>query len=128
MPSGHAAASWALGKVLSSEFPDKLWLKFAAYGTAATISVSCVLARDHYPSDVLVGSTFGYLTGGYVVRHHSAAYGDDQFTFSTTPLFDRNSHTYAMSFNVTPQKDFDECTILNRKGLRSLRKFDPTCQ
>ncbi|HMD21032.1 MAG TPA: phosphatase PAP2 family protein, partial [Alloacidobacterium sp.] len=35
------------------------------------VSVSRVLARQHFPSDVIVGSTFGYLIGDYVFRHRS---------------------------------------------------------
>ena len=39
----------------------------AAYAFALAISASPVTSRQHFPSDVLVGGTFGYLIGGYVV-------------------------------------------------------------
>jgi len=42
--------------------------KAVVYGVASTVSVSRVLARQHFPSDVVVGSTFGYLIGGYVLQ------------------------------------------------------------
>jgi hypothetical protein len=48
----------------------------SAYGFATAISADCITARQHFPSDVVVGSTFGYLIGGYVVRRHSSAYQD----------------------------------------------------
>jgi membrane-associated phospholipid phosphatase len=46
------------------------------YGGATTVSVSRVLAREHFPSDVLVGSTFGWLIGGYVLHHRSLEHGN----------------------------------------------------
>jgi hypothetical protein len=78
-PSGHAAASWALARVIAAEYPG--WLaKLGAHGFATAISASRITARQHFPSDVVVGSTFGYLIGGYVVRHHSSAYRDGPAT------------------------------------------------
>ena len=50
---------------------DGIATKAVVYGVASTVSVSRVLARQHFPSDVLVGSTFGYLIGGYVLNHRS---------------------------------------------------------
>ena len=71
-PSAHAASSWALARVISDEY--KGWpVKLGAYGFAAAISASRITARRHFPSDVVVGGTLGYLIGGYVVRHHSSA-------------------------------------------------------
>jgi membrane-associated phospholipid phosphatase len=35
------------------------------------VSTTRVLSREHFPSDVIVGSTFGYLIGDYVFRHRS---------------------------------------------------------
>lgn len=57
-PSGHVAASWALARVIAAEYPG--WLtKFGAYGCATAISASRITERQHFPSDVVVGSTFG---------------------------------------------------------------------
>ncbi len=74
-PSGHATTSWALARVMASEYPNK-WTQLAVYAFATAISVTRVTGRKHFPSDVLVGSTFGYLIGGYVVHHHAARYGN----------------------------------------------------
>lgn len=66
MPSIHTAAAWALAGVIAHRYPDKPWIKPLVYGAATTVSVARVLSRDHFPSDVLVGSTFGYLIGSSV--------------------------------------------------------------
>jgi membrane-associated phospholipid phosphatase len=62
-PSEHAAASFALARVIASEYQSKP-VQVAAYAFALAISASRVTARQHFPSDVLVGGTFGYLIGG----------------------------------------------------------------
>jgi membrane-associated phospholipid phosphatase len=70
-PSGHAIGVWTLASVFSESYPGKPKLKYAAYGLAGLISVSRVTARQHFPSDVLVGGALGYLIGHYVIRAHS---------------------------------------------------------
>ncbi|HTC76415.1 MAG TPA: phosphatase PAP2 family protein, partial [Edaphobacter sp.] len=68
-PSNHAAAAWALASVVGDEYPG--WLtRTAVYGLASTVSISRVLAEQHFPSDVLVGSAAGWLIGHYVYRAH----------------------------------------------------------
>jgi hypothetical protein len=127
MPSGHAAATWALARVVSMEFPDRPLLKLAAYGAATTVSVARVMSRQHFPSDVLVGSTFGFLTGGYVMRHRSVAYSDT-FGFAINPGFDRLTRTYSVSVNITPPANFDTCRLLENSVLKHIRALDPSCQ
>ncbi len=68
-PSNHATAAWAMASVLGEEYPG--WLsRTVVYGAAAGVSVSRVLAEQHFPSDVLVGSATGWLIGRYVYRRH----------------------------------------------------------
>ena len=67
---------------------------------ALAVSASRVTAREHFPSDVLVGGTFGYLIGGYVVRHHAA--GDGASAFFITPLVDQSTRTYGLHVEFTP--------------------------
>ena len=45
-------------------------MKTTVYGLATTVSVSRVLAEQHFPSDVLIGSATGWLVGHYVYRAH----------------------------------------------------------
>ena len=67
--SNHATAAWAMASVLGEEYPG--WLsRTVVYGAAAGVSVSRVLAEQHFPSDVVVGSATGWLIGHYVYRHH----------------------------------------------------------
>ena len=100
-PSGHAAASWALARVIASEYPSKP-VQFAAYAFALAISASRVTGRQHFPSDVLVGGTFGYLIGGYVVRHHAA--GNGSSTFFILPIADQSTRTYGVQMDFTPSE------------------------
>jgi len=121
-PSGHAAASWALARVIADEYPG--WLtKLGAYGFATAISASRITGRQHFPSDVVVGSTFGYLIGGYVVRHHSLA-DQDPSSYTLVPVFDRAQHAYGMTVVFIPSSEQMERTahtvlrlssIFNRK-------------
>ncbi|MEI9981091.1 MAG: capsule assembly Wzi family protein [Edaphobacter sp.] len=68
-PSNHAAAAWSIAAVVGDEYPG--WLtRTAVYGLATGVSVSRVLAEQHFPSDVLIGSAAGWLIGHYVYRAH----------------------------------------------------------
>jgi membrane-associated phospholipid phosphatase len=98
-PSGHAAASWALARVIASQYPNRL-VQISAYTFAIAISASRVTAREHFPSDVLVGSTFGYLIGGYVLHHHALQYEDLSVSF--LPIMDYSSRTYGLRLQITP--------------------------
>ncbi len=74
MPSEHCMNVWAFAHVVAGQY-NGLATRALVYGLASTVSVSRVLARDHFPSDVLVGSTFGWLIGGYVLHHRSVENG-----------------------------------------------------
>ena len=74
-PSEHAAAAWSIAGVFAHEYPGTIPSLFA-YGTASAISFSRISARQHFPSDVLVGSVMGYLIAQNVYRHrHDAEMG-----------------------------------------------------
>jgi len=100
-PSGHAAASFALARVIASEYPSKP-VQVASYAFALAISASRVTARQHFPSDVLVGGTFGYLVGGYVVRHHAAENVGSGFSF--IPVVDVSTHTFGGTIELRPDR------------------------
>ena len=68
-PSEHAAAVWSIAGIMAHEYPSPL-MKFLAYGMASTVSVARIGAKQHFPSDVLVGAAIGYLTSEYVYRKH----------------------------------------------------------
>jgi membrane-associated phospholipid phosphatase len=69
-PSGHATTSWALAAVIAHEYKDNRLIGLGAYGIATLVSVSRFTGRDHFLSDVLVGSAIGYGIGRYVYRQH----------------------------------------------------------
>ena len=72
-PSGHAAASWAIASAIAHEYPHNKPVKIAAYAFASAISVVRITGHAHFPSDVVVGSAFGYLMGRFVVRRHASS-------------------------------------------------------
>lgn len=69
-PSNHAIVAWSSAAVVASEYPGML-TKITVYSLATGVSVTRVMARQHFPSDVLVGSAVGWMIGRYVYhRHH----------------------------------------------------------
>jgi hypothetical protein len=68
-PSEHAAAAWSIASVIAHEYPGPLTSLFV-YGLASAVSVSRITAKQHFPSDVLVGSAIGWFEGMYVYRKH----------------------------------------------------------
>lgn len=73
-PSGHAASAWALATVIANEYHDRSAVQIGAYGLAVAVSVSRYTGRNHFLSDVLVGSAIGYGIGRYVYKtHHDPA-------------------------------------------------------
>lgn len=70
MPSNHCIIMWSFARVIAGQY-NATGTKIAIYSLAGAVSASRVLARQHFPSDVIVGSTFGYLIGDYVFRHRS---------------------------------------------------------
>ncbi len=68
-PSEHSAVAWSIAGTIAHEYPSPL-MRFLAYGAATAISASRITAKQHFPSDVLVGMALGYLTSEYVYRQH----------------------------------------------------------
>jgi len=71
-PSSHAIVAWTSAAVMATEYNGPL-TKISAYGLASGVSIARILARQHFPSDVLVGSAVGWMIGRYVVRKHRHA-------------------------------------------------------
>ena len=66
-PSSHSAAAWAAAGVLAHEYHGTL-TKLLVYGLASTVSVTSVTSKKHFPSDVLIGSSLGWMISEYVYR------------------------------------------------------------
>jgi len=79
-PSEHAAAAWSVAGVVAHEYPGPL-MKIAAYGLASLVDYSRIRSRQHFPSDVFVGSIMGNLIAQNVYsRHHDPDLGGEAWT------------------------------------------------
>lgn len=58
----------ASAAAIASEY-NGLMTQVLAFGLATGVSTTRVLARQHFPSDVLAGSAVGWMIGLYVVHH-----------------------------------------------------------
>ena len=66
-PSGHAIAAFSVASVFSYRYRRLRWVPWVAYGGAGVIALSRIPVQAHFPSDVFVGATLGYVVGRYVV-------------------------------------------------------------
>ena len=67
--SEHSILAWSAASALAAEYPAH-WTQFALYSAATGVSLTRMMGQQHFPSDVLVGSSIGWLIGHNVVRHH----------------------------------------------------------
>lgn len=84
-PSTHSMLSWTIASVISHEYPGSV-TSILAYSVAATVSISRVTARQHFPSDVVVGAALGWLIGRQVYHaHHDQELDEPYGTFVRAP-------------------------------------------
>jgi hypothetical protein len=103
-PSEHATIVWAFSHVVVDETPGHRWLHLGLYAVAAGVSAARVTSRNHFPSDVIVGSAIGYLVGGYVYRQHSDSYDGSTTSSRVTvsPVYDAVTRSYGMGVTIDP--------------------------
>jgi hypothetical protein len=75
-PSNHSMIAWSSAAVLAAEYPSRL-NQIGIYTIATGVSLTRVLGQQHFPSDVLVGSAFGWMIGHYVYKKHHRWRGPD---------------------------------------------------
>jgi hypothetical protein len=76
-PSEHAAVAWSVAGVIAHEYPNP-FMKIAAYGLASLVDYSRIRARQHFPSDVFVGSVMGNLVAQNIyARNHDPQLGGE---------------------------------------------------
>jgi hypothetical protein len=68
-PGGHAMFTFAMATVVSHEYSQK-WVQVLAYSAASIVTVSRFMARDHWSSDMLVGSALGIGIGSHIFHAH----------------------------------------------------------
>jgi hypothetical protein len=64
-PGGHTMFAFAMATVVAHEYP-RWWVQLLSYGAAGAITGARMTAKDHFPSDLLVGGALGYLIGTHV--------------------------------------------------------------
>ena len=101
-PSGHAAASFAVARVIVEETPGHPWVHVLLYGLATGVAIARVTGENHFPSDALVGSVIGYSVGGYVYHHHSAIYVPKAKALRIAPLYNPATASYGVSLSLKP--------------------------
>ena len=98
-PSGHSAAVWSLAAVLTEVYPRNWWVKVGAFSFASAVAVSRVTGENHYISDVIVGSTTGYLIGRMVVHQHMSDAKQSKLQ-GVDPYIDRTHKKYGMNVSL----------------------------
>src|SRR5579863_8797785 len=68
-PSEHSAVAWSVASVWAHEYPG--WFsQMAAHGLASAVTLTRVTAKQHFPSDAIIGSALGWYFGRQVYRAH----------------------------------------------------------
>jgi capsule assembly protein Wzi/PAP2 superfamily protein len=82
-PSEHAAAAWSVAGVIAHEYPGPV-PKILAYGLASLVSYARIKGKQHFPSDVFVGSMMGQMIAQDVYsRRHDPELGGGQWASFT---------------------------------------------
>lgn len=81
MPSDHSILAWSFAHVVASQYSG-IATRLIVYSLATAVSGSRVMAREHFPSDVFVGASLGYVIGGYVVQRRSTESAWNRFSVS----------------------------------------------
>ncbi len=76
-PSEHSSLAWSLATIFARQYPGPA-SKLLAYSAAAAVSASRVISREHFASDVLVGSALGWFIGREVLASHNTTIDDVQ--------------------------------------------------
>jgi hypothetical protein len=104
-PSEHAAAAWSVAGVIAHEYPSP-FMKIMAYGMASLVDYSRVRGRQHFPSDVFVGSIMGNLIAQNIYsRHHDPDLGGEAWR-SISQIF-RGDGTYSPANQGSPYVPLD---------------------
>jgi membrane-associated phospholipid phosphatase len=88
-PSEHSAIAWSIASVVAHEYPGT-WTKIAAYGLASTVTLTRVTDKQHFSSDVVVGSALGW----YLARQIYRAHHDPEVGGTGWGNFEKNSYTH----------------------------------
>lgn len=65
--SEHAMVAMSIATVIARRYRTHRWVPFVAYGLASAISFSRITRSDHFPGDVVLGGSMGFVLARYVV-------------------------------------------------------------
>jgi len=104
-PSEHAAAAWSIAGVIAHEYPSP-YVKIMVYGLASLVDYSRIHGRQHFPSDVFVGSMMGNLIGQNIYsRNYDPGLGGEAWR-SISQMF-RNEGNLSSSNTGSPYVPMD---------------------
>ena len=87
-PSEHSAMAWSVAGVLAHEYPGPL-AKLAAYGLASTVTVTRMTSKQHFASDVLMGTALGWYFAHQVYRaRHDPELGGTAWSSFDEPSYE----------------------------------------
>jgi membrane-associated phospholipid phosphatase len=69
-PSGHSTAVWSVATVIAYEYHKNPFIKYGAFAAATAVSMSRFSGRNHFLSDIVIGSATGFGVGRFVYREH----------------------------------------------------------
>jgi membrane-associated phospholipid phosphatase len=69
-PSGHATVSFAVATVFAKEYHKAKIVPILAYSASTLIALSRLTENKHWFTDIVLGSTIGYLAGSNVVNNY----------------------------------------------------------
>jgi hypothetical protein len=103
MPSQHASAAWAIASVIAHEYPGPL-TSFLAYGLASSISAARITGKEHFPSDVLIGSVIGWYVGkqAYRAHHDPELPGSDWLSYGEFHGHGSDGHNSSLGTTFVP--------------------------
>ncbi len=68
-PSGHAMMAFSVATVFARRYREHRWVPFVAYAAASAIAFSRITTGAHFPADVFVGASLGYVIARFDVLH-----------------------------------------------------------
>jgi hypothetical protein len=103
MPSEHAAAAWSIASVIAHEYPGPM-TSLLVYSLASAISMARVTGKQHFNSDVFVGSVIGWYVGQQAYRaHHDPELGGSEWeSYSESKDGGPNGRTTSLGTTFVP--------------------------
>jgi len=106
-PSEHAAAAWSIASVVAHEYPGPL-TRALAYGLASAVSTARINSKQHFPSDVLIGSVIGWYAGERAYRaHHDPELGGEGWETYTETRDEGSAPETSSASRGTPYVELD---------------------